>query len=419
MNSAPADNASPLVKALFVSTCALSIVSWYTTYQGMVLYLSPWFAFLASLGIQSALVLVAWLTGMTRERKPLLITVYAITAVVSVAFSYVSLYTWFSAKERPAIVERQLYDTIHASAGKTGELLTGAIAEAEKHVLALEEMTAAEKAHGHIARAQDADPYLMRVRDAVGREAQTYSDKYQEGAGTGVRYTAFDRYSKMARQSLEQLRLAQKGLQEFRAQLKPQDASEQQIRQYRAAYDAVPWNEVEQHLHSANLQRPVIPAFSDFLDKTATGQEDLLLAFTELITAPGGRHIFAFSLASFIDVIVFLLAFSAGPHVSGSPEQRWWRAGAALDDQHDQIFVRNLLRKVEPEPRGMPRVPINSLSAGEQQFCLVLAAKGRATIQEGYYLLDEDTHEQLMDSMATRQFPLRAAPKPATANGDA
>ena len=46
----------PLVASLFVSSALLSIVSWYTTQQGMALYLSPWFAFLASLGVQSALV---------------------------------------------------------------------------------------------------------------------------------------------------------------------------------------------------------------------------------------------------------------------------------------------------------------------------------------------------------------------------
>ncbi len=49
----------PLVASLFVSSALLSIVSWYTTQQGMALYLSPWFSFLASLGVQSALVLVA------------------------------------------------------------------------------------------------------------------------------------------------------------------------------------------------------------------------------------------------------------------------------------------------------------------------------------------------------------------------
>ena len=30
----------PMVKGLFVTTCLLSVVSWYTTEQGMALYLS-------------------------------------------------------------------------------------------------------------------------------------------------------------------------------------------------------------------------------------------------------------------------------------------------------------------------------------------------------------------------------------------
>ena len=34
----------PLVAGLFVSSLLLSVVSWYTTQQGMALYLSPWFS---------------------------------------------------------------------------------------------------------------------------------------------------------------------------------------------------------------------------------------------------------------------------------------------------------------------------------------------------------------------------------------
>src|SRR5262245_32103207 len=89
----------PIVLGLFIATCLLSIVSWYTTYRGMALYLSVWFSFLASLGIQTSLVLVAWLVGFTRERRPLLIAVYGMTALVSIGFSYGSLYTWFSSQE--------------------------------------------------------------------------------------------------------------------------------------------------------------------------------------------------------------------------------------------------------------------------------------------------------------------------------
>src|SRR5215831_8018067 len=75
-----ADVTRPMVKGLFVTTCLLSIVSWYTTQQGMALYLSIWLAFIASLAIQGGLVLVAWLIGFSKSRRGLLAVVYAITA---------------------------------------------------------------------------------------------------------------------------------------------------------------------------------------------------------------------------------------------------------------------------------------------------------------------------------------------------
>src|SRR5438093_12519023 len=147
----------PIVAGLFLSSCLLSIVSWYTTQQGMALYLSPWFSLLASLGVQSALVLVAWLIGFSKTSRTLLIAVYAVTAVISIAFSYVSLYTWFSNRERPATIERKLYDVLNENAGQVEQQLSAGIAEGQKHALALEEMTVAEKEHGYISRAQDAD----------------------------------------------------------------------------------------------------------------------------------------------------------------------------------------------------------------------------------------------------------------------
>mgnify|MGYP003338452461 CR=1 FL=1 len=67
-------------------------------------------------------------------------------------------------------------------------------------------------AAGSAVRAQDADPYLAKVREAVSREAQTYASSYREGAGEGVRYTAFDRYEKIAEQSLARMQSAQQDL---------------------------------------------------------------------------------------------------------------------------------------------------------------------------------------------------------------
>lgn len=406
-----------IVKALFVASCLLSVVSWYTTQQGMALYLSPWFAFMASLGIQSALVLTAWLTGFTRTRRGLLITVYVVTAIVSIAFSYVSLYTWFSARERPALIERRLYDALTDAAGKVDSLQVAAASEAQKHVLALDEMTAAEKASGYISRAQDADPYLGRVREAVAREAQTYNPLYKEGTGAGLRYTAFDRYTKLARQSLDRIQESQSKLGGWRAQRKPQDASEKQLRDFEQAYAAVPWMEIDQALHRGNLEKPAMPAFSDFVDKTVSGQEDLLVAFQELARSAGGRPLFSLALAAFLDVVIFLLAYAAGPLFAGPAVERWRRAAAALDSADPQVFLRGFLRKVSPDAAGGARVEVDSLTSGESQLCLALASQGQAVMAAGegrrYYLLEETTHQALLDAMASPSFPLKAAQRAA------
>ncbi len=398
-----------MVQGLFVCTCLLSLVSWYTTWQGMALYLNGWFAFLASLGIQAALVMVAWLIGQAKRGRALMTAVYAITALVSVCFSYVSLYTWFSAKERPALVERQLYDTLQDSAGKTEQLVAGAIAEAKKHVVALEEMTAAEKSHGFISKGQDADPYLAKVRAAVADEAHSL----KEGTGEGLRYTAFERHAKLARQSLETLMASQRALADFRAGAKPNESSEVQIRRFRAVYDEVPWVEVQEQSHAAKLERPAVPSLAENLDKTSSGQEELLLAFTELVSAPTGRHVFAFVLAMFIDVIVFLLAYAAGPYFTGSEEQRLAIASAALDGSDEQVFARSFLRKVHPDGQGMARVALSALTPGERQLCLMLAGTKQAALAEeggeAYYLIDGDVHRQLAESLLERRMPLRAA----------
>ena len=408
----------PMVKALFVASCLLAVVSWYTTFEGMRLYLSVWFSILASVGVQTALVMVAWLIGFSSPardigRRALLIGVYVVTAIISIGFSYTSLYTWFSSRERPAAIERKLYDTLTESAGTTQKLLTSAIAEQQKHVLALQEMTEAEKTHGHISRAQDADPYLATVRTAVAREGQTYAENYREGSGEGVRYTAFDRYTKLAEQSLADMQRSQAQLADFIAKIKPLDPTEKQLQAYRQVYDNVPWTDLEQTLHSGKLEKPLVPAYSDFVDRTVSGQEDLLVAFEELFTAPTPRHGFALMLATFIDVIVFLLAFASGPYFFGAAENRWISAGAALEGIDHQIFARDFLRKLTPGPRGTARVESTALTPGEQQLCLLLVSKKLAVlIEDGgrtYYMLEHGFHEHLLESLAAQDFPLRAA----------
>lgn len=178
-------------------------------------------------------------------------------------------------------------------------------------------------------------------------------------------------------------------------------------------YDGLPWSDVIEALHAAKIERPRVPAYSDFVDHSVTGQEDLLIAFQQLFTAPTARHVLSFALAAFIDIIVFLLAFASGPYFFGSSEHRWVAASAALDGLDEQVFVRGFLRKLTPTLRGMAQVEPEKLSGGEQQLCLVLVSKSLAMVQEEggkrFYLLDQTIHELLLEYLVTQGLPLRAS----------
>jgi hypothetical protein len=409
----------PIVQTLFVATCLLSVVSYYTTQQGMALYLAPWFAVMAALGIQVSLVMVAWLVGIERNRSPLLIGVYIITALVSISFSYVCLHNWFASRERPAEIERALYDDLNSVAGQTDTLLAEAAGKARQYVVALDEMTAAEREHGYVSTAGDADPYLDAIRQAVAKEAQAVGPAYREGSGAGVRYTAFERYSKLTGEALREIEASRRQLADWRASAKPLDPSDRQLRNFRTVFDSVPWATVEQITGRKVVNRPAVPDYAAYVDRSASSQEDLLRAFTELGSAPTARHYFALALAAFIDIVIFLLAFAAGPYFHGNPETLWSRGAAALDSVEEQVFVRGLLAKLQATPRGMTAVAVDALTPGERQFALALESSGMAVVEERdgklFYLIDRPVQRRILESLAEPGLPLRAAARKAAA----
>jgi hypothetical protein len=170
---------------------------------------------------------------------------------------------------------------------------------------------------------------------------------------------------------------------------------------------------VTEELHAAKIERPLVPNYADFVDRTVTGQEDLLVSFEELLAAPTARHVFSFALAAFIDIIVFLVAFASGPHLLGSREQRWLSAAAALEGLDKQIFVRGFLRKLTSTARGLAKIASDELSGGERQLCLILVSKGLAILQEEdgkqFYLLDQEIQETLLETVSAQGLPLRAS----------
>ena len=127
------------------------------------------------------------------------------------------------------------------------------------------------------------------------------------------------------------------------------------------------------------------------------------------------------TLATFIDVIVFLLAYASGPFFFGAPELRWiCRPAAALDAADEQVFVRDLLAQGRRPGRRAPAVRgrRHRSARASGSSCLVLAARGLAAPAEEdgrrAYLLDAGFHQRLVESLAARGVALQAASSEAT-----
>ena len=179
-----------------------------------------------------------------------------------------------------------LYDELDAAAGRSQELLTAAIAEGQKHVLALEEMTAAEKAHGYISRAAGPGPVPRARPRGGGARGRELRRRLPRGPGPGPALHGL-RPARRARPAdgrappgvAAGARGVPRGPQAARLDRGSSCAA------FRQVFDGVPWSDVRETLH-AEVEVPAVPAYSDFVDRAASGQEDLVIAFTELFTGP-------------------------------------------------------------------------------------------------------------------------------------
>ena len=389
-SATPADPVSvsrPMVKILFLASCLLAIVSWYTTFEGMRLYLSVWFSALASIGVQTALVLVAWLIGFSSSSG--------------------------RANRRP-IADRGL---CHDS-DRIGRILVRQSVHLVQRARAAGRDRAQALRCGERIRGSSSDAAHVRDRRATeacagaGRTDRGRENAWPHLARTGCRSLSGEcscgcggRGPHLLRRTTRKVPAKASGIR--RSTATPSSRGNRSVRcSYRSGNWPITWPRASRSIPPrincrrigrstiacpgatssrrctrAGFQKPAVPVYGDFVDRTVSGQEDLLVAFEELFTAPTPRHGLRCALAMFIDVVVFLLAFASGPYFFGADEHRWISGGAALEGIDQQIFTRDFLRKLTPGPRGMARVEVTS---AYPRRATTLPAAGRQKTRGGY-----------------------------------
>ena len=251
-------------------------------------------------------------------------------------------------------MERKLYDELNNSLDKTQQLMAAARLKRRSTCWRWKKWRG-EKSVGFISRAQDADPIFTR---GARRRGDGSADLFEGVPGRrrpGLRYDAFERYTKLAGQSAGSSASRAKVDRRISRSIEaPRSQRRISCAPFARLYDGMPWSDVTAALHDAKIEKPQVPAYADFVDRTVTGQEDLLIAFQELFTAPTARHVFSFALAAFIEHYRVPGRLRVRPVLFRFERTRLdRRIGRARDGLDEQVFVRGFLHKLTPTVRGM------------------------------------------------------------------
>ena len=85
---------------IYIGTFLISTLSFFTTYYGLAVFLDKQLALLGSLGLQTAMLGIAWNLMRLRENRAAYVMVFSVAAMFSIFFSYVNFNTGLKGNTR-------------------------------------------------------------------------------------------------------------------------------------------------------------------------------------------------------------------------------------------------------------------------------------------------------------------------------
>jgi len=309
---------------LFAAIIA-AVISFFTTAFGLTYYLSFIFAIPIALAVQMGLFGLAWLIGFGNNRiKPLIISLYILTMLFSVTFSYVFLQSELVENVKPQATRRALVDDLRGRMLTFGNTINQGINEAEAISTRLDMWLGMEAKQGWATKTCEGvdQCYLQNVCNAVkGKisqwEKQT-GQSYRHGPGRQLIYGALEEECRSIEVLIERLR-------NFRTIWSKNSVLAEKLsnRDRLIAFDnllsTLPKKDLEAVL-CREIDLAVSPNYNDFARDNVTREEKQVYAVDDLSKVFSDDHkltrsdyptIFALCLALFIDLFVLIVAIGA------------------------------------------------------------------------------------------------------------
>lgn len=177
---------------IYIGTFLISLLSFFTTYYGLAIFLDKPLALLGSLGLQTAMLGIAWNLMRLRENRGAYIIVFSITAMFSIFFSYVNFSTGLKSSTRTQeardsyAVEARPILREYATFGK--QALNRGLYQSQR----LADLLQMENDHGWATIVDEGskDPLIQSIIDGarltVNSWNKTQPADYRQGSGKGI-----------------------------------------------------------------------------------------------------------------------------------------------------------------------------------------------------------------------------------------
>jgi len=313
---------------IYGGTFLLSILSFFTTFFGLKILLAFPLALVGSLGLQIAMLGIAWNLMKIRENRFAYVSVFLTAALFSVFFSYANFDSSLKANTRMHEARREYASAVRPILTEYSSLAKKAALQGQYQVDRLEKLIRLEQEKGWTTVVDEGskDQFIQSVIDGARLMVKSWKihsgREYHQGIGRGIIVDYLESSRNRARINLDRIDEYASLLDSVSLQYSGGLPVEDQFELANAARIKFPVG-VLAAITSGSCRLPLPPDRADFVEKPVNRQQAFMLVMNDLFEMD---YLAAFSLllAVAIDLIVILMAL----------------AGSFILDDEDHLFNR-------------------------------------------------------------------------------
>ncbi len=344
---------------IYGGTLLLSVLSFFTTYFGLTILLDKPLALLGSLGLQIAMLGIAWNLMKIREKRSSYVAVFMITAMFSIFFSYANFDSSLKANTRATESRQEYAHAARPILNKHAQVIRQAITKGDYQVERIGKLIELEEQKGWATVVDEGsqDEYIQSVIDGARLMVDSWKTHqgadYRQGKGRGIIADYLQSRQKQTQNLLKEVSNYQLSVDSISLAFTSELSVDEQYKLVNKAFVEFP-SSAYTELTSDMKALPSPPSQILYIEKPLNRQQAFMLVISDLIDLDS-LTIFSLLLAIAIDLIVILMAL-AGSY-------------ALDDDEHVFNRVRaDANRRVKDLPENDSYEFISALRANIEQF---------------------------------------------------